>query len=98
MLKLEADPFTRVQRVGQLGEIITLLTQQRRLDGDERDQAVAELRAGLQYLLAPTLRQDLVDDLIVKHLKWILSESPPGSLVDYAADYLVWLDGALTPA
>jgi hypothetical protein len=94
-LTLSTDYATHSLRAGQLEEITNLLVQARGIDEEEKKQIVAELRAGNQYLNAPKMRSDLVEELMLRPLRGLVKVAPTKRLVSSASDYLGWLLGAL---
>jgi hypothetical protein len=75
----------------RLDELILQLAQSSKIDNVKRDQLVAALRAGRQYLFAPRARRDFVDDLVVRPLRRIAKLAPSEQYSAIANEFLGWL-------
>jgi hypothetical protein len=89
-LTLKAAGSECVGRAEKLGDIINGLAA-----AGQNAQTVAELRAGMQYLNAPKLKSEYVEQLLLRHLRRLTKEAPSERIAQDVNEYLPWLRGAL---
>jgi hypothetical protein len=76
-------------------KILADLILQLRSSHADVGQAISELSAGREYIQAPKVRRDFIDELLIKPLEKLGSTAPSERIRADANEYLKWLQQKL---